>query len=88
MVKFKIGKCLTAFKNLVKSMTCCNSSCCTQRVDMLSDETIQKIQSLQDQLESILQDVNILKQNSPRPSLNEEGEESGGEEGDKDPVFI
>ena len=70
MVKFKIKNCLTAFRNLVRSLTCCNSNCCSQKVEMLSDETIQKIQNLQDQLESVLKDVHLLKQSSPVSSTS------------------
>lgn len=65
MVKFKIKNCLTSFKNLIKSLTCCNSSCCTQTVEVLSEDTINKIQQLQDQLEEVWGVVRVLKENSP-----------------------
>lgn len=73
MVKFRIKNCLTSFRNLIKSLTCCNSSCCVQTTEILSDDTIEKIQNLQDQLESVLRDVKILKENSPvsSPTLEE-----------------
>lgn len=82
MVKFRAKNCLMAFRNLVRSLNCFNSTCCSQKVEMLSDATLEKIDALQNQLESVLRDVHLLKQNSPRPSLDEE------EEKEKDPVFI
>lgn len=82
-MRFKIKNCLTAFRNLIKSLMCCNSSCCVQKIEYLSDENIQKLQELQDKLESIIGDVNSLKQLSPVASVSNSDDDS-----DKEPVFV
>ncbi len=63
-MKFSIKNCLIAFKNLIKSINCCNSKCLNQSVNVLDDELINKINGLQEQLEEAWQHIRDLRNNS------------------------
>ena len=67
-MKFSIKNCLIAFKNLIKSINCCNSKCLNQSVNLLNDELINKINGLQEQLEEAWQHIHELRNISHRVS--------------------
>jgi hypothetical protein len=67
-MKFSIKNCLIAFKNLIKSINCCNSKCLNQSVNVLDDDIINKLNSLQEQLEEAWQHIHDLRSVSHRVS--------------------
>ena len=73
-MRFRIKNCLTSMRNLVKSMACCNSSCCRQTINMLDDETINKIDQLQTQVENMIGELSSLRE-SFKIKINSDEEE-------------
>jgi len=60
-MKFSIKNCLTAFKNLIMSINCCNSKCLNQTVAGLDEATIHKINEIQEQLEEAWAHIHELR---------------------------
>ena len=65
-MKFSIKNCLIAFKNLIKSINCFNSKCLNQSINIINDDLINKINSLQEQLEEAWQHIHDLRSVSHR----------------------
>ena len=63
-MKFSIKNCLIAFKNLIKSINCCNSKCLNQTVSVLDENTISTIEQLQEQLEEAWRAIHQLRNGS------------------------
>jgi len=74
-MRFRIKNCLTGMRTLVKSMACCNSSCCRQTINMLDDETIDKIDKLQTQVENMIGELSTLRE-SFKIKINSDEEEN------------
>lgn len=60
-MKFSIKNCLTAFKNLIMSINCCNSKCMNQTIETLDEATIHKINEIQEQLEEAWAQIHELR---------------------------
>jgi len=73
-MRFRIKNCLTSMRNLVKSLACCNSSCCRQTINMLDDETIDKLDKLQNQVENMIGEISTLR-DSLKIKINSDDEE-------------
>lgn len=68
-MKFQIQRCLISFRDFLKSVSCCNSKCCSQTIDMMDDENIQKLQELQDHLENMISGIKTLRRSISKSNV-------------------
>lgn len=61
---FAIKRCLLSFREFLKSISCCNSKCMNNTINALDDDTIERLQNLQNQLENVIKEVNTLRRQS------------------------
>ena len=60
-MKFSLKNSLIAFKNFLKSVNCCSSSCMNQTIQALDEENLKIIQELQEQVAGLVATINDLK---------------------------